>query len=42
MMSAKFISLQIGVSLDETVQEEDLNDLLKVFGCSQTVVCETS
>lgn len=26
------------MSLDETVEEDDLNDLLAVFGCSLSVV----
>lgn len=29
---------QVGVSVDETVEEEDLNDLLWVFGCKKSAV----
>ena len=29
---------KVGASLDETVQEDDLNDLLDVFGCSSSAV----
>uniref|UniRef100_A0A8D9A249 Glycine cleavage system P protein n=1 Tax=Cacopsylla melanoneura TaxID=428564 RepID=A0A8D9A249_9HEMI len=31
-----FPDQSIGVSLDETVKEEDLNDLLAIFGCDKT------
>lgn len=30
---------QLGVSLDETVTERDLDDLLWVFGCESSAVC---
>lgn len=30
--------LQLGVSLDETVTERDLDDLLWVFGCESSAV----
>lgn len=30
---------QLGVSLDETVSERDLDDLLWVFGCESSAVC---
>lgn len=33
-----FECVKIGVSLDETVEEDDLNDLLSVFGCSSSAV----
>ena len=33
-----FAFLQVGVSLDETVEERDINDLLEVFGCDVTAV----
>jgi len=29
---------EVGVSLDETVEEKDVNDLLAVFGCSSSAV----
>lgn len=31
---------QLGVSLDETVTERDLDDLLWVFGCESSAVCK--
>lgn len=31
-------SMQIGVSMDETVTEKDLDDLLQVFGSEETAV----
>jgi len=32
---------KVGVSLDERVDDGDLNDLLHVFGCSSSTVCMT-
>lgn len=34
-----FLCQQLGVSLDETVTERDLDDLLWVFGCESSAVC---
>ena len=36
-----FCALQIGVSLDETVDEEDINDLLYIFRVSKTAVSQS-
>lgn len=33
---------QLGASLDETVTERDLDDLLWVFGCESSAVCTIS
>lgn len=37
-MSVYDLSPQLGVSLDETVTERDLDDLLWVFGCESSAV----
>ena len=29
----------VGISLDETVKESDVDDLLQIFGSKQTLVC---
>ena len=33
-----FVPSKIGISVDETVEEKDLNDLLWIFGCDKKVV----
>ena len=30
--------LQVGIAVDETVEENDINDLLWIFGCGDTAV----
>lgn len=40
-MPTSDLSSQLGVSLDETVTERDLDDLLWVFGCESSAVCIT-
>lgn len=37
-LTCMFPLLQLGVSLDETVTERDLDDLLWVFGCESSAV----
>ena len=37
-----FTTFQVGVSLDETVKEKDLSDLLWVFGCESSTVTATT
>lgn len=37
--SFRLLFEQLGVSLDETVTERDLDDLLWVFGCESSAVC---
>ena len=29
---------QVGLSVDETVERQDLQDLLEIFGCTQSMV----
>lgn len=33
-----FVPIQLGLSLDETITEKDLDDLLWIFGCESSAV----